>query len=153
VTGTAMLADAAVPQTIGPQMGSTPLSQVLFGNDVITPAHTFYEIAILDQNRNVIQAGIYQFANAVGDVDLSSVSQILPPYGFYLGNLVSAQCDGDIPGETYVSPGPIVALFYNGILLPRGAAAPRLSYTASGNTAILNFSTQPLDRIDSLCVL
>lgn len=249
VAGTGMLADAAVPQVKGPQVGSTPLSQVLYGNDVITPASTFYEIALLDQNRNVIQSGMYQFANGPagfpveitkvtvitlappsvtafvvltpatpvtvvadarfsfsgftnyvtlngktytwepnavppnflqpGDVgfvdtgggntagayvdtgtmtaltttvDLSQATQIVAPFGFALAGLSAQACSGAVPGNTYLSPGPIVALFYNGVLLPRGQAFPTLSYTAAGEVATLNFNTEPLDRIDALCI-
>jgi hypothetical protein len=155
VPGTAMLADAAIPQVIGPQEGATPITQKLYGNDVIRPLNTFYEIAVLDQNKNVIQAGLYQFDNAAGSVELCSAPQALPPYGFYLGNLVSVQCTGTIPGTVYVAPGPIVGLFYNGILLESGQAPPQLSYTLSveNTTATLNFNTQLRDRIDALCIV
>src|SRR6516164_6277086 len=70
VPGTAMLADAGVPQTVGPGGSSSPLTQLLWGNDVISPANTFYEVAVLDQARNVIQCGNYQF-NGSGTIDLS----------------------------------------------------------------------------------
>lgn len=81
VAGTCVLEDATIPQLIGPQVGSTPISQLLFGNDVITPNGTFYEIAVLDGRKNVVQAGMYQFAQAGGPntVDLSTATQIPAP--------------------------------------------------------------------------
>jgi hypothetical protein len=51
-----MLANAGVPQFLGP---ASSFSQLLWGNDVIAPVNTFYEVAMLDTNKNVIQAGIY----------------------------------------------------------------------------------------------
>jgi hypothetical protein len=153
VPGAGMLGDAAVPQMVGPQISSTPISQVLYGNDVIQPGSTFYEIAVLDQKKNVIQAGMYQFANAAGTVDLSTAGQIVPPYGFNLGGLITAPCTGAVPGNSYVSPGRIMGLFYNGILLPKDQSRPTYSYTATGTTATLNFLTQDGDRIDALCVV
>lgn len=156
VPGVAMLADAGVPQLIGPQVGSTPISQKLWGNDVITPAITFYEIAVLDQNKEVIQVGAYQFGNADGTVDLSSVAQFTGPYGFQLADLTYQPCTGTIGGNTFVSPGRIVAVTYNGVIMPESAGPfPLLSYTigADGVTITLNFNTQAGDRIDAFCVL
>jgi hypothetical protein len=66
--------------------------------------------------------------------------------------LVTQPCSKTAPGN-YSAPGNIVALFYNGVLLPRGEAAPTLSYTATGQVATLNFSTGMEDRIDALCLL
>jgi hypothetical protein len=74
-----MLADAGIPQLLGPQTDAvTPLLITLPRNNVITPAGTFYEIAVLDQNQNVIQTENYQF-NGPGPFDLSTSSPVTPP--------------------------------------------------------------------------
>lgn len=152
VPGVAMLVDAGVPQTVGPGGSSSPLTQLLWGNDVISPASTFYEVAILDQNRNVIQCGNYTFTGS-GTIDLSSAPQIVPPYGFPLTVLRYAHCTGAIPGTVYTAPGPVIAVTYNGILMVPGQAPPTKSYTLSGNVITLNFSTSVGDRgIDAFCL-
>lgn len=155
VAGVGVLADAGVPQTLGPQIGSTPVSQLLWGNDSISPASTFYEIAVLDANENVIQAGLYQFANTDGAVDLSRVAPFPGPYGFQLGDLSYQPCTGAVPGSVYVAPGPVVAVAYNGVLMPEGLALPVLSFTVGldKKTITTNFATQARDRIDAFCIL
>lgn len=154
VPGTAMLADSGVPQYVGPQVGSTPLSVTLFGNDVITPAGTFYEIAVLDYRKNVIEAQIYQFTGTQ-TIDLSSAAPVTGPYGFLIGDLAYRQCSGAVPGSAYVAPGKVVAVAYNGVLMPEGVALPVLSYTvgSDGVTITLNFATEAGDRIDAFCIL
>lgn len=151
VPGTCMLANAGVPQLVGPQIDSTPISVELFGNDVITPANTFYEVSVLDQNQDVIQSAIYQF-NGSGTTDLADAQPILPPYGYDLGDLQYLECTGS--GSNFVAPGRVIAPAYNGILLPLGLALPTLSYTLATDqvTITLNFSTEMGDRIDALCV-
>jgi hypothetical protein len=151
IPGTCMLADAGVPQLVGPQVGSTPITVQLWGNDVITPQNTFYEVAVLDQNKDVIQSGIYQF-NGAGSFDLSQVAQFIPPYGFGIGYLSYLPCTGS--GATWTAPGPIVGVAYNGIMLPMGAALPFLSWTPNGATGItLNFSAELGDQIDAFCIV
>jgi hypothetical protein len=145
-----MLANAGVPQFLGP---ASSFSQLLWGNDVIAPVNTFYEVAMLDTNKNVIQAGIYSFLNSAGSVDLSSASQIVAPFGISLPSLSPAACSGAVPGSTYTAPGIPILVFLNGVLLPRGESSPTLSYTATAQTITLNFATVALDRIDALCLL
>lgn len=156
VAGTCVLEDATIPQYVGPQVGSTPIQAILFGNDVITPGPntTFYEIAVLDSNKDVIQAGLYQFLNSAGAVDLSSATPYIGPYGFYLPLLAYLACSGAFPGTVYVAPGPVIAIAYNGELLPRGLAFPILSYTLAPDqvTATLNFNTEAGDQVDALCI-
>jgi hypothetical protein len=155
VPGAGLLADSGVPQFVGPQTAAgTPLQVQLYGNDVITPANTFYEIAVLDANKNVIQANNYQFSGS-GSFDLSSLAPIVPPYGFPIGNLVYEPCTSNSAVQ-WVAPGPVMAVSYNGILLPEGLSFPINSYTlAADNVTInLNFATEPPgDRIDAFCVL
>lgn len=61
-------------------------------------------------------------------------------------------CTGQIPGRAFTAPGRVIAVTYNGVLLPRGLAAPKLSYTATAGAITLNFKPDPGDRIDALCV-
>jgi hypothetical protein len=71
VVGTAML--AKVKQLVISPNGVFSLP--LWANDQISPTGTFYEIAMLDDARNVVQAGMYRFTGA-GTVDLSTATQI-----------------------------------------------------------------------------
>jgi len=71
VVGTAML--AKVKQLVISANGVFSLP--LWANDQISPTGTFYEIAMLDDARNVVQAGMYRFTGA-GTVDLSTATQI-----------------------------------------------------------------------------
>jgi len=147
VDGVAMLADAGIPQLIGPQQGSTPLTVALWGNDAITPQNTFYEIAVLDQDRNVIQTGMYQFTQG-NNVDLSSAAQILPPFGFLLTALRYQQCTGALIGgnRIFIAPGSAIAATYNGILMNSSQC------TISGNVVTLSFDPEIGDRIDAFCI-
>jgi hypothetical protein len=150
-----MLADAGVPQLVGPQVASAPLSVVLFGNDVITPANTFYEISVLDSNKDVVQSGNYQFTGAA-IFDLSTVFPILPPYGFPLAMLAYQPCALGLNNHSFTAPGPVIAPAYNGVLLPEGATAPTLSYTldSTGKGITLNFDIDPSwERIDAFCLI
>jgi hypothetical protein len=62
-------------------------------------------------------------------------------------------CAGAVPGNTYTAPGTVIAVAYNGVLMPLGVDAPTLSYTVTGGNEItLNFQTEagyPPDRIDA----
>ena len=157
VPGTCVLADGSVPQVVGPQ-GASALTVTLWGNDQIQPPNTFYEVAVLDKNQNAIQSGMYVFNSTPGNYDLSSAAQILPPFnmGFVLNQVKYLPCTGALVGgnQTFVAPGPVVAVTYNGVLLQRGVASPALSYTlASDNVTItLNFSPELGDRIDAICL-
>jgi hypothetical protein len=149
----ASIADAGVPQQIGPQGGGGSISQLLWGNDQITPAGTFYEVAVLDAKRNVIQAGNYQFSQAGGavNVNLETAAQIVPPYGFVLSALAIKPCAG--AGDTFIATSAtILGVFYNGVLLRPGQVAPILSYTKAAATITLNFITEAGDTIDALVV-
>lgn len=155
VPGTCILADATIPKIIGPQVRSTPISIELYGNDVIVPGPdiTFYEIAVLDQDKNVIQSGNYRFDGA-GTTDLSEAAQILAPYGFFLGFLKVVACTGAVPGTHYAAPGAqfIVAVLYNGVVLDP------TDWSAVGRAITLNFATEigpdgTPDKINALCVV
>ena len=151
VPGTCMIADAGIPMFVGPQVGATPLSIALWGNDVITPANTFYEVSVLDANKNVIQSGMYTFTGS-GTIDLSQAGQILPPYnlGFVLSTMKYLQCNSTppvLPNNTFQAPGPVVAVAYNGLLL--GSEF----YTITGTQINLTFTTELGDRIDAFCIV
>src|ERR1700678_4565538 len=55
----------------------TPLSILLWGNDVILPSNTYYSIAVIDPSGNVIQANTYVFTGN-RTYDLSTVAPSLP---------------------------------------------------------------------------
>lgn len=152
VPGVGVISDAGIPRLIGPQ-GSGPLSQQLYGNDVIVPAGTFYEIAVLDENKNCIQSGQYQFTGS-GTFDLSTAQQIIDPYGFLLDALAYLPCTGTLPGHTFMAAGQVLAVSYNGVLMPINQAAPIFSYTlgSDGKTITLNFTAQTGERIDAFVI-
>lgn len=132
------------------------ISTLIWGNDVIAPAGTFYSITVLDGDDNVLQCGAYQFTGS-GTIDLSSAPQIVPPAPPGIPQLVYRACAGAVPGTVYTAPGQVAAVAYNGVLMPQGAALPTFSYTLTGGTTInLNFTTEtgdPNDRIEALCVV
>jgi hypothetical protein len=135
VPGQGVLADAGVPQVIV-QSGSTPISVELFSNEQITPATTFYEIAVIDENENVIQSANYQFnQTSAGTVDLSDLIPIVGP----VGQLVVEATAGSYPGKDFtLTYNPfneiLIGLFYRGIL-----QRPEIDYDISGNAVILTF--------------
>lgn len=155
VQGVCMIADAGVPQLIGPQVGSTPIQVVLWGNELIFPPGTFYEIAVLDDKRNVVQTANYILTGAggAGSGDLSNLIPIVPPWGFPIGSLDYLPCTGS--GANWTAPGPVLAVAYNGVLMPMNMAMPTLSYTldGTGKGITLNFTADLLDRIDAFVIL
>ena len=74
------------------------ISVKLWGNDVISPAGTFYSISVLDTNKNVVQSGVYTFAGTT-TVDLSQAVQTLPALNVSTGFvLVDAATTGPLVG-------------------------------------------------------
>lgn len=121
----------------------------LWGNDQLTPNGTFYEIAVLDGDDNVVQCGAYRFTGGPVTIDLSNAVQIVPPYGLPIGGLQYLVCSGAVPGTAYTAPGIVVAVAYNGNFL-----RPTIDYTVAGGTNItLNFATETGDTIYALCVV
>lgn len=136
-----------------PYIGA-PGSIMLWGNDQITPAGTYYMVAVLDPNKNVVQCNLYQW-NGTQTIDLSGASPFNPPNPPGLPQLELAGCSGAVPGTVYVAPGVIVpgAVFYNGVQLREGLSGVP-SYTQSGTSTItLNFTTEAGDRVDALCIV
>lgn len=113
---------------------STPI----WGNDVITPAGTYYTIALLDGQGNVVQCAQYQLTGS-GTQDLSNLSPILTPAqlggqltAFFAGAPTYQTCSGTVNGvnttftfSAPASPTPTIALFVGGIY-----ATPTTDYNA-----------------------
>lgn len=127
----------------------SPLSIPLWGNDVIAPSGTFYEIAVLDGNENVVQCGSYVFTGS-GTIDLSNANQIIPG-GITVEYL---PCTGVVPGTVYTAPGKIIQLFVNG-----NAQRPGIDYNLDSTQTIatLTYSTQIQngvpDTVYALCLV
>jgi hypothetical protein len=156
VAGVGMIADAGIPQIVGPQVGADPIEQALYGNDVIHPEGTFYEVTILDQNKNAIQSGNYIFTGS-GTIPICTIDPIVPPYGAPLSSLVYVPCASTVDPTIWTppsSPKIPIAVAYNGVLMPEGASLPTLSYTNTPAGRItLNFTPLTGERIDALCAI
>jgi hypothetical protein len=141
-----------------PFIGAGQQSIKLWGNDVIVPGPdvTYYQISVLDTNKNLVQTGLYQF-DGTQTIDLSNATPITPGQPPSLPSLQYLPCTGAVPGSFFTAPGQVIAAFYNGVALPRNQALPTLSYTLSGGISIsLNFTAEtgtPDDRIDALCIV
>lgn len=157
IPGTAMVGQVlAFPKDL-PYTGAQ-ITVKLWGNDVITPASTFYSISILDQNKNVIQAGAYQFAGTV-TVDLSSLSQFqFPGQGTSTGVIAASfsavptiqQASGTVNGVNKVftfsagpSPTPFIALYAGGVFQSGTTGDYTLVYSG-GNVWTITFTTAPM---------
>ena len=143
VAGTSLL--AKVKQVVVEPSGD--FSVPLWGNDQITPAGTFYEIAVLDDASNVVQAGMYLFTGT-GAQDLSAALQLLSgqPY------LTGAVPNGAFPGSAYQLPAAAVA--GNGVGGPTSAAVyyngglqEAKWYSIDGYALLLEFETQRGDEL------
>jgi len=77
IPGTTMVAKIASWPYDLPYQGAQ-ISVPLWGNDVISPAGTYYAISILDGAKNVIQSGGYVLTGTQ-TVDLSNLSPSFPP--------------------------------------------------------------------------
>ena len=128
-----------------PFVGST-LNVLLWGNDVITPAGTYYAISILDTQKNVVQSGIYQFTGTQ-TIDLSNAVQVVQPNPMSnpIQKIYYLQCIVPTTSVTLQSAPSFPSLtqvFWNGIL-----QIPGVGYTISGSTVSLNFTAEPGDNI------
>jgi hypothetical protein len=141
IVGTANLAKIGPYQL--PDTGAG-ISVLLWGNDVISPADTFYTITVLDGEGNVVQCGAYRFTGAE-TIDLSNAIQITPANA-----LAYTPTSGAVPGAIYNAPGRIILLFENGVAL-----TPGIDYSTAdaGTTADLNFTTEAGDVITALCAV
>lgn len=81
VDGTAMIGKVVSWPGDIPYLGAGPQQVNLWGNDVITPLGTYYCISVLDDKKNVIQSGEYQFTGRQF-IDLSQVVPMAPSPGW-----------------------------------------------------------------------
>lgn len=153
VAGTCMLADAGIPRRVGPQAGSTPISQLLWGNDAISPPGTFYAVAVLDSDQNVVQCGMYAFTGS-GTIDLSEAVQIMPMPAQIL-SLVCNKLNGDTPGSAFTLPTPSqgapLLVLYNGAgLRPPTDLNP--DYSFMGEQVLTNFEVNEGEELYALYI-
>jgi hypothetical protein len=118
ISGTAMVAKCG-PMDI--YSTGSAISTLLWGNDQITPAGTYYSIEVLDGEDNVVQCGAYVLTGAGGD--LSSLTPIVPAPAPQLFNLALVQLAGTVPGTVFTLPEPawlgvILGIFYRGVFYP-----------------------------------
>jgi hypothetical protein len=76
IAGTAMLGRVGPATQRIPYEGA-PITVTLWGNDVITPAGTYYVFNIFDDQLNILQSAAYVFAGTI-DADLSTLPQSFP---------------------------------------------------------------------------
>lgn len=122
IAGTAIIASTA-PLAIPCPAGTFSFN--VWGNDVITPAGTYYIVQILDDNGNVIQTNAYLFTGAQ-TVDLSTVVPYNP-------NVIV------VPGVPVVA-GPLVTLVFNANLVINGLLGTTYDLTLTGNVAVTTFN-------------
>lgn len=133
---------------------SGTFSVQLWGNDVITPAGTYYAISLIDANGNVVQSGAYQLTGG-GTFDLSSLSPIISasqiaaiPQFIFSSNPAVQQCTGTVNGINTVfaftagPTSPTIAVFAGGVYQTLLAGDFTLGYAGS-NVWNITFTTAP----------
>lgn len=95
VSGTGVLTSLKTTSAVG-----TSFTVNIFGNDVITPANTYYMVTFFDANGNVASTAPYSFTGA-GPYDLSSTSPINPVPADAINNAVLLNPAGDQKILTY----------------------------------------------------
>lgn len=139
VQGSAVLVDVT---TVVRFSGSGAVTAPVYGNDVISPAGTFYCIQILDSKKRTIAANNYKFAGSAA-VDLSNAI----PDAWGAASLLGVVPNGKTPGQFFSVPEPSVrgsvsaALFYNGSLQDTD------NFTLNGGALTLKFATQAGDQL------
>lgn len=143
VAGSGLLADAGDPLLLSQSL--SPISQLLFGNDVITPLGTYYSIAVLDGQGSIIQEGNYQFEQLGGanTVDLST----LIPIGSSYPSIFSEQPAGAYPGTAYTFSrlpvgGTLIGLYNRGVF-----QRPGIDYLLAGSALTMLYQTRPTDSL------
>jgi hypothetical protein len=114
----------------------------LWGNDVISPPGTWYEIAVIDGNENVVQCGAYQFAGTQ-TIDLSQAQQMLAGVTY----LAVAVPNGPFPGASYELPLTFAPLAGNPLLYYGGLLQDAKWFELNANYLSLNFTTAPGDSL------
>ena len=148
VAGTSVLAQTEMEIT----STNGSFSFKLWGNDVITPSNTFYQITVMDSQSRVIQSGIYQFTGT-STIDLSSAAQITnpsfsPPLTREVGfeyQATSAVSSFNLPSTP--AAGTVVKLWWQGIF--QGFSNGR-NFSVSGATVNLQFTLQSGEYVDVL---
>lgn len=148
VAGTSVLAQTEMEIT----STNGSFSFKLWGNDVITPSNTFYQITVTDSQSRVIQSGIYQFTGTA-TIDLSSAAQITnpsfsPPLTREVGfeyQATSAVSSFNLPSTPAANTK--VKLWWQGLF--QGYNGGR-NFSVSGATVNLNFSLAGGDYVDVL---
>ena len=126
------------------------ISVILWGNDVISPNGTYYEIAVLDTLGNVVQSGIYQFSGTE-TIDLSNAGQIVQPVlNPPIAGLQAFSSTIIASGFTYVLPyTPRVAtplfLFRGGLFITQG-----IDFSLSGTTVTFTELLEDGDVVSGL---
>lgn len=143
-----VIANAGVPQLVGP---GPNIAQLLYGNDIIQPSGTFYEIAILDDKKNVIQANNYTLTGS-SSLDLSTIPPIEAPFGFPLENLNYVPCEATADPTVWNPVGTPIAVTYNGVILAYNDST-RLSWSMVNNQIKLNFTPDSSDLISSFSIV
>ena len=154
ISGTTLLARTA-PISIACPAGS--FSTTIWGNDVITPAGTFYAVQVLDSNNNVILTGAYQFTGS-GTVDLSTIAPylttavpttetpvLLNPTGaqsiaLYPLTLVGLTINGNLTVTGTVSFGGLQTVLFSATPTFNAAAGASFKLTLTGNVTSSTFS-------------
>jgi hypothetical protein len=67
------------------------ISTLLWGNDQVTPAGTYYEIAVLDGDDNVVQCAAYSFTGGPLTIDLSNATPIGPSGPFSITSFTGGE--------------------------------------------------------------
>jgi hypothetical protein len=114
----------------------------LWGNDAISPAGTFYEVALLDDRDNLVQAGAYQFFQSDGTIDLSDAQQLM----FGAPQLFGEAPRGAYPGTAYTLSYPLYS-GQAGILFNGASFVDPTQYTVQGTSLTLNFETSATDSL------
>ena len=96
ISGTSLLARVG-PTYLESTNGS--FSTLIWGNDVITPAGTYYSIEVLDAKGNVVQCAAYELTGS-GTFDLSSLTPVVAPGYSLPGGYILL---GDVSGNINVS--------------------------------------------------
>lgn len=121
------------------------ISILLWGNDVIYPLGTFYQVTLRDGKKKVVQSGAFQFIGS-GSRDLSSAAQISPG----VTSIFEEAPSGTFPGTTYLlSKIPINGLLL-GLFLNAGYLRPGIDYSIIGRTLTTTFATQPTDSLSAV---
>jgi hypothetical protein len=144
VTGTSTIAQRKYVLLVS---SSGQASQLLWGNDQITPAQTFYSITVVDGAGNILQTGNYELVGSGGD--LSTLTPIVPYVPPVPSSLQYRSCTGAVPGTAYVAPGQTIAVTQNGVFL-----RPNIDYTVGGgvNITLVN-ATSAGDSVYALCLV